>query len=77
MLGTVLRMDMSGNQSNRPKDKKFDYVHSKDNMDIFYVSRKEGGRGFASIEDGIDTSTTTLKRTKKDYLQQPITASAI
>ena len=29
---------------------------SKDNVDRLYVSRKEGGRGFATIQDGINAS---------------------
>ena len=28
----------------------------RDNVDRLYVSRKEGGRGFASIEDSVDAS---------------------
>ena len=42
-----------------------------------YVSRKEGGRGLASIEESIDTSMRCLedyiKKSKKDYLQRPET----
>ena len=31
-------------------------LHHRDDVDRLYVSRKEGGRGFASIEDSIDAS---------------------
>ncbi len=31
-------------------------LHHRDDVDILYVSRKEGGRGFASIEDSVDAS---------------------
>ena len=31
-------------------------LHSKDDVDRLYVSRKEGGRGLASIEDSVDAS---------------------
>ena len=29
-------------------------LHPRDDIDRLYVSRREGGRGLASIEDGID-----------------------
>ena len=31
-------------------------LHPRDDVDSLYVSRKEGGRGLASIEDSVDTS---------------------
>ena len=31
-------------------------LHPRDDVDMLYVSRKEGGRGLASIEDSVDTS---------------------
>ena len=31
-------------------------LHPRDSVDRLYVSRKEGGRGLASIEDSVDTS---------------------
>ena len=44
------------------------------------MSRKEGGRGLASIEDCVDVLMQEIeegkKRAKKDYLQQPVTAIA-
>ena len=41
-------------------------LHPRDNVDRLYVSRKEGGRGHASIEDSIDASIQWLK----DYIQK-------
>ena len=40
-------------------------LHPRDGVDRLYVSRKEGGRGLASIEDSIDTSIQRLK----DYME--------
>ena len=53
-------------------------LHPRDDVDRLYVSRKEGGRGLASIEDQrwhIHTSTRKLytKNTKDDSLQPPDT----
>ena len=39
-------------------------LHPRDNVDRLYVSRKEGGRGLASIEDSVDASIL------KDYIQK-------
>ena len=36
-------------------------LHPRDNVDRLYASRKEGGRGFASIEDSVDASIQQLK----------------
>ena len=41
-------------------------LHPRDDVDRLYVSRKEGGRGLASIEDSVDTSIQRLK----DYIQK-------
>ena len=41
-------------------------LHSRDDVDRLYVSRKEGGRGLASIEDSVDTSIQRLE----DYIQK-------
>ena len=41
-------------------------LHPRDDVDRLYVSRKEGGRGIASIEDSIDTSIQRLE----DYIQK-------
>ena len=40
-------------------------LHSRDDVDR-YVSRKEGGRGLASIEDNVDVSIQRLE----DYMQK-------
>ena len=48
-------------------------LHPRDDVGRLYVSRKEGGRGLASIEDSIDASIQQLedyiKNTKEDWLQ--------
>ena len=41
-------------------------LHPRDNVDRLYVSRKEGRRGFASIDDSVDESIQWLK----DYIQK-------
>ena len=41
-------------------------LHPWDGVDRLYASRKEGGRGFASIEDSVDVS---IQR-PKDYIQK-------
>ena len=41
-------------------------LHPKDDVDRLYVSRKEGGRGFARIEDNFDASIQRLE----DYIEK-------
>ena len=41
-------------------------LHPRDNVDRLYVSRKEEGRGLASIEGSVDASIQRLK----DYIQK-------
>ena len=41
-------------------------LHSRDDIDRLYVSKKEGGRGLASIEDSVDASIQRLE----DYIQK-------
>ena len=41
-------------------------LHPRDDVDRQYVSRKEGGRGLASIEDSVDASIQRLE----DYIQK-------
>ena len=41
-------------------------LHPRDDVDRLYVSRKEGRRGFTSIEDSVDTSMQWLK----DYIEK-------
>ena len=40
-------------------------LHPRDDVDGLYVSRKEGGRGLASIEDTVDASIQRLE----DYIE--------
>ena len=40
-------------------------LHPRDHVDRLYVSRKEGGRGLANIEDSVDASIQQLE----DYIQ--------
>ena len=41
-------------------------LHPRDDVDRLYVSRKEGGRRLASIEDSVDTSIQRLE----DYIEK-------
>ena len=41
-------------------------LHPRDDVDELYVSRKEGRRGLASIEDSVGASIQQLK----DYIQK-------
>ena len=41
-------------------------LHPRDDVDRLYVSRKERGRGLASIEDSVDASIQGLE----DYIQK-------
>ena len=41
-------------------------LHPRDDVDRLYVSRKEGGRGLASIEDNVDASIQLLE----DYIEK-------
>ena len=41
-------------------------LHSRDEVDRLYVLRKEGGRGFSSIQDSVDVSLHRLE----DYIQE-------
>ncbi len=41
-------------------------LHPRDDVDRLYVSRKEGGRGLASIEDTVDASIQRLE----DYIEK-------
>ena len=44
----------------------YNSLHPRDDVDRLYVSRKEGGRGLASIEDSVDASIQRLK----DYIKK-------
>ena len=41
-------------------------LHPRDDVDRLYVSKKEGGRGLASIEDTVDASIQRLE----DYIEK-------
>ena len=41
-------------------------LHPREDVDILYVSRREGGRGLTSIEDSVDASLQWLK----DYIEK-------
>ena len=41
-------------------------LHTRDDVDRLYVSRKEGGRGLTSIEDSVDAPTQRLE----DYIEK-------
>ena len=41
-------------------------LHPRDDVDRLYVSTKEGGRGFAGIEDSVDGSIQRLE----DYIEK-------
>ena len=42
-------------------------LHPRNDGDRLYVSRKEGGRGFTSIENCVDASIQRLE----DYIEKP------
>ena len=49
-------------------------LHPRDDVDRLYVSRKEGGRGLASIEDSVDTSIQRLENNIEKHEGRLITA---
>ena len=49
-------------------------LHPSDDMDRLYVSRKEGGRGLASIEDTVDASIQRLEENIEKHAGGLITA---
>ena len=49
-------------------------LHARDDVDRLYVSRKEGGRGLASIEDSVDASIQRLEDYIEKYERGLITA---
>ena len=46
----------------------FKALHPRDDVDRLYVSRRDGRRGFASIENNMDTSIQRLK----DYIEKHV-----
>ena len=49
-------------------------LHPRDDVDRLYVSRKEGGRGLASIEDTVDASIQRLEDYREKHELGPIRA---
>ena len=49
-------------------------LHPRDDIDRLYVSRKEGGKGLASIEDSVDASIQRLEGYIEKYERGLITA---
>ena len=49
-------------------------LHPRDDVDRLYVPRKEGGRGFSSIEDSVDTSILRLEDDREKHERVLITA---
>ena len=49
-------------------------LHPRDNVERLYVSRKEGGRGLASIEDSVDASIQQLEDNIEKHKRGLITA---
>ena len=49
-------------------------LHPRDDIDRRYVSRNEGGRGLASVEDSVDTSIRRLEDYTKKNKERLITA---
>ena len=74
IFGTILEVDQ---RRILTKNKKklmtvYNTFHPKRDVDILYVSRKDGGRGLASIEDSVGAfETTTWRKRGEDWLQPP------
>ena len=49
-------------------------TYPRDDVDRLYVSRKEGGRGLASIEDSVDASIQRLEDYTEKHERRLITA---
>ena len=49
-------------------------LHPRDDVDRLYISRKEGGRGLASIEDSDHASIQRLEDYVEKYERRLITA---
>ena len=50
-------------------------LHSREDVDRLYVSRKQGGRGLATIEDSVDTSIHRLENYTQKHEGGLITAT--
>ena len=49
-------------------------LHPRDDVDRLHVSRKEGGRGLASIEDNVDASIQWLEDYREKHERGLMTA---
>ena len=75
LLGTILEMDQGRNQINGPEDKKTNAKGlASERQHILHVSRKERGRGLASIEDSVDASIRGFENYIKKRKERLITA---
>ena len=50
-------------------------LHPRDDIDSLYVSRKERGRGLASIEDSVDASIQRLEENVEKHERGLITTT--
>ena len=50
-------------------------LHPRDDVEILYVSRKEGGRGLTSIEDSVDASIQRFEDYRQKHKGGLITAT--
>ena len=50
-------------------------LHTRDDVGRLYISRKEGRRGLASIEDSVDASIQRLKDYIEKHRERLITAT--
>ena len=78
ILVTIMDVGNGRAQVNRPEDKKpmtmHQALHLNDRIAILHVSRKEGGRGLATIEDSVDVSIRGLKDCIKNSKKRLIMA---
>ena len=52
-------------------------LHSRDAVDRLYMSRKEGGKGLANIQDSVDPSIQQLNDDREKRGERLITLEAI
>ena len=74
ILRNILEVDERRTSINGPENKNTNDDH-RDDIDRLYVSRKEGGRGLAGIEDSVDTSIRWLEDYVKKNKEMLITAT--
>ena len=69
-VGVFYSPSKLGHQTNEPKNKA---LHLINNIDRFFVSRREGTRGLTSIEDCIAATIQELEKYTKDRKERLIT----